>query len=177
MAIDIVSRAIEDMIKIKELIDKSNSILMQCNLKPDADGAGIARRSKDLPQLVYTIGLVPSLIFYMSKSEEKTYKTILEYLNQSKINESSICECRNNRCSKKDLANELGKGEGAGYTTLLALSTRYLLDEKYLNNIDDFKKLAENLNNLRKNNEAIASDKLVEYLVQIKRLSEAFFGE
>ncbi len=177
MANDIVSRAIEDMIKIKELVDEVNTILKKCDPKDGANGAGITRRSKDLPQLVYTIGLVPSLVFYMSKSKIETYKTILDYLNQSKLDGSNVCICKNNRCSKKDLAIELGEGEGAGYTTLLALSTRYLHDEKYLDDISDFKELAKSLNNLRSNNKAIASDKLVEYLTQVKRLAEALFGE
>ncbi len=83
---DYVSKALQLVLKLN---DVCASLRGACADVLGADferecGEAIARRAEDMPQLVYSIGLVPTLTLYMSKVEDWIITTLLaKYLIDS----------------------------------------------------------------------------------------------
>ena len=132
-------------------------------------GAGIARRAKDLPGLVASAGLVPALTFYMSKADEKSYKSFLCVLRGG---EGGCAKCNG-------VKEDLGWSEKAGYAPVLALAALGLQELGHVGDVEDYKKLALGLLELSTSpsRALLAERQLLELLVEAKKLAEAFFHE
>ena len=137
-----------------------------------ASGRGVARRAKDLPSMVASAGLVPALTFYMSKASEEVYKAILRYLDGGDA--GALCKGLSGK-----LVEELGEKEGAGYSTLLALAARFLSKNGLLGSVGGYPELAGELSRLAGDPARVAAAEglLLEYLIEVKKLAEAFFRE
>jgi len=79
-------------------------------------GEGLVRRVKELPSLMLQTGLVPSLLFYMSKIDDRADLEAFKH---------SLCLARKGPEAEGlelgRLESELESGEGAGYRLALAL--------------------------------------------------------
>jgi len=119
-------------------------------------GKAFRSRTRSLPSMIETIGLVPTLSFCYGKAEAKTYDNILgSWLSESKI--------------------EADKEKG-GYALYLLLTLLYLKDLELI----DGSMLKDPIKGLQKLSEEqlpIASKLLMPYLVEIKRLAEAVYPE
>ncbi len=168
---DPTALAIEHMVKVYDLI---NEVKRACKKKEENLGEGIKRRAKDLPSLISTVGLVPALTFYMSKASENNYKRVLMYLNGKLPSDKELCD-------KDGLASEIGGGEGAGYSSLLALTLAALVRLGIISGgveqVESFNKVAKNLKSLheRSHEEMAAESLILDYLIEVKKLAEAFF--
>lgn len=143
--------------------------------KKEVSGAGVARRAKDLPSMVSSAGLVPALTFYMSKADQEIYQRLYSYLRGRGGDVHGVCSA-----APGDLRKELGGKEGAGYAALLALAAAFLAETGYLDPEPvDYRSLAEALRGLAAGTvRALAAERLLlEYLVEVKKLAEAFFKE
>ena len=143
--------------------------------KKEVSGAGVARRAKDLPSMVSSAGLVPALTFYMSKADQGLYQGLYRYLRGGAGDAHGVCSA-----APEGLRKELGGKEGAGYAALLALAAVFLAETGYLDPEPvDYRSLAEALRGLAAGTvRALAAERLLlEYLVEVKKLAEAFFKE
>jgi len=119
-------------------------------------GRAFRSRTRSLPSMIESIGLVPTLSFCYGKAESNTYDTILKsWYSESKIK---------------------AEKEKGGYALYLLLTLLYLRDLELIEDsmlkkpIEAFKKLSEEPL-------AIASKLLMPYLIEIKRLAEAVYPE
>ena len=136
-------------------------------------GEAVKRRARDLPTLVASAGMVPALTFYMSKASAETLQTMLDKVLGGEGPSRELCG---------SLRDELGGSEGAGYSTLLALATRALEDMGYLGGVtgssDTVAALAQGLLSLRgTERELVAERRLLEFLVEVKKLAEALLRD
>jgi len=154
-------------------------IAEQVRLCREQDGGGgvtgeaVRRRARDLPTLVASAGMVSALTFYMSKADSETLQTLLDRVLGGEGPSGELCG---------SLRGELGGGEGAGYSTLLALATRALEDMGYLGGVtgssDTMTALARGLLSLRgTEKELVAERRLLEFLVEVKKLAEALLRD
>ncbi|NOZ89341.1 MAG: type III-B CRISPR module-associated protein Cmr5 [Crenarchaeota archaeon] len=135
-------------------------------------GSAIARRAEDLPSLVASAGLIPALTFYMSKAERDKFRAFLGILAGGR----AVEEC-------KGIGEEFGAGEGAGYSAMLAVAAKALEDLGFINvseslgeGGDPLQTLARGLQRLRGSpEELVAERQMIELLVEVKKLAEAFF--
>ena len=117
-------------------------------------GRSLRARARALPGMMESVGLIPTLSFCYGKAKRETYNEILKRWPNNPI--------------------EVKEEEG-GYAIYLLLSLLYLRDlgiiddEEMKDPIKAFKKL------LTKG--AIATRLLMPYVVEIKRLAEAVYGE
>lgn len=181
-AIDPVSMAIEHMLLVRSLAEKAAA---KCGIDGKDKGGAIQRRAKDLPGMVYTVGLVPALTFYMSKVENsQLYTRIYELLRSGDEGRVDIIVeevFREEREKGKDnsLCKEMGGREAAGYTTLLAMAAATLAEAGILKgDPSSLQGLAASLKKLRdEGGESYAARLLAEYLGEAKKLAEAFFAK
>ncbi len=136
-------------------------------------GEALRRRARDLPTLVASAGMVPALTFYMSKASAETLETLLDRVLGGEGPSGELCG---------SLSSELSGSEGVGYATLLALATRALEDMGYLAGVtgsrDAVTALARGLLSLRgTEKELVAERRLIEFLVEVKKLAEALLRD
>ena len=133
-----------------------------------------ARRAKEAPQLVLQAGIVHTLLFYLSKSDERLLGDLISAL-------------RGGNPALRGLKDEC-RGEGKGYTiaaALLADALRTLAEHGLLGGANDAcrqaadaRSIARCLRSLRESNAELRAEALLEpYLVAVKRLAEALHEE
>ncbi len=133
-----------------------------------------ARRAKEAPQLVLQAGVVHTLLFYLSKSDEELLGELIAALRGGERPPRGL----NNEC----------RGEGKGYTiaaALLADALRTLAEHGLLGGANDAcrhaadaRSIARCLRALRENNVELRAETLLEpYLIAVKRLAEALHEE
>lgn len=173
--VDSVALALTHMTLLRQLLDRCRETL--CNDEDDEkkrkcwknmNGGAIQRRAKDLPSMVASAGLVPALTFYIAKADENRFRRFLELLDIKDIDKID-CE---------QLREDLGEGEGAGYSPLLALAVKALNEHNYINYVEDYVTLANELRKLRERGieELAAEQVILGYLLEVKKLADAFFG-
>jgi len=138
----------------------------------------LSRRAAEAPQLLQQTGLVTEALFYISKSDDNLLKTLVELLeHRGKVENNSI----------RSLSDECER-EGKGHTVLLAilakalrrLASQGLLDEagKECIEVNDTRTIAKCLKALREWGVELRAEKLLQpFLVAVKRLTEALYGE
>ncbi len=120
-------------------------------------GEVLRARARTLPGMIESVGLVPSLSFCYGKATNKTFEKV-----------KKAWECWPN--SKIEVKKEEG-----GYAIYLLLSLLYLKDLGIISNeeikepIKVFKKILTK--------ESITARLLMPYLIEVKRLVEAVYGE
>ncbi|ALL01406.1 CRISPR type III-B/RAMP module-associated protein Cmr5 [Pyrodictium delaneyi] len=171
--VDPISMAIDHILLLRDLVEKATA---NCKNKMRDKGDAIRRRAKDLPSMVYTVGLIPALTFYMSKIENSKLYTDLYKLLRNRDKKLGEQLAGN---PSSDLCQEIGGKEAAGYTTLLALAAAALSEAGVANtDLSSLQNLAASLKSLREQGkEHYAARLLVEYLNEVKKLAEAFFAK
>ena len=178
--VDPVAMAIEHMLLVQRLAEKTAE---KCKIGRRELGAAVQRRAKDLPGMVYTVGLVPAITFYMSKvGNSKLYSMIYRLLvsGDEKQAEDVVKEAfREEGGRDNSLCEEMSAKEAAGYTTLLAMAAAVLAKAGVLeSDPSSLQGLASSLKTLReRGSESYAARLLVEYLGEAKKLAEAFFAK
>lgn len=151
---ELLKDAIEDFNNLLQLLNKIGQ-----NRRRDIEKSFRAR-TRQIPSLIYEVGLIPTLSFLYSKSSKTIYdkiKKIFENPNDS----SNLNEILNNPPEKVGYALYL-------YFILKELTK--LLNIQTTDPYEVIKKLSQD-----KNLCIIATNIIMPYLVQIKRLSEAIF--
>lgn len=171
---DSVRLALEYVTRLAEVVETCRSQICSTEREKCKPGAGIARRANDLSNLVASAGLVPAMTFYMSKADGVLLVKVIDILNGGQVT-SDFCE---------EAAEDLGGKEKAGYTSMLAIAAKGLTDLGYIDNPSNLragngmKWLAEGLKKLKTNgNEIIAERRMLELLIEIKKLASAFFKQ
>ncbi len=166
MGNDPMSLAIRHMTRLYDLVSECGKY------NESATGEGVSRRARDLPSLVSSAGLVPALTFYMSKADENNYKIIYDYLGDTTGKPMDAGKC-------ESLKDELSRKEKAGYASMLAASAKALEAMLGLSELNSYKALALELENLHRDSlrEAEAEALMLDYLVEAKKLAEAFFSK
>lgn len=238
-SIDVIGSVLDSMIRLKQLTDY---IKEHCYIEEgiaqagsseeqggkskggtkEALGEALRSRARQMPELMASSGLVPTLTFYMAKASEDLYSCFYEYLvNPSQRPEDFCSSCEEkvkskveeeirrrgpaqgrqedvNKAVKKaiedwlnGLAEELGK-EGGGYSTLLALSAHFMVraysalankdESEYKSKASRYLGLAELLNEIHKSGSGVSGEValnrlMIDYLLEAKKLAEAFWGE
>jgi len=165
---DPIKIALQRTFKLKEIIEICT---------PEAERLktrALPRRAKDLPQLILQLGLIPALTFYLSKVEDKElYKALVDSLSGKKKFDTNLC-----RALQKEVEEE-----GKGYTALLATiaSTLPLIKvslKSQSQDLNSLPSLASYLLTIRDEGKDLVIEKsLISFLVELKKLFEAFFGE
>jgi CRISPR type III-B/RAMP module-associated protein Cmr5 len=154
----------------------------------DRVGEAFRRRAKDFPSLMAEAGLAPALTFYLSKSNPSKLPAALRLASCRGLDTQQL------DAIAKGLGEELGRGEGEGYTLMAALVLDALDKLAGLGLVergDDgcpgegdgyqiLKRVAERLLEIRsgEGGEEVRAAALIEpYLVELKKLADAFFGE
>jgi len=174
--VDPVALALTHMTLLRRLLDRCRKVL--CNGQDDErkqecrknmNGGAIQRRAKDLPSMVASAGLIPALTFYMAKASEDRFKGFLGLLGSKDIDKVNCQRIR----------EDLEDGEGAGYSPLLALAIKALSEHNYINHVEDYVALAYELRKLRERgiDELAAEQVVLGYLLEVKKLADAFFGK
>lgn len=176
ITLDPVKEALEVVIKIDDLISNCKHIIKE-EVK-EIKAHALERRGKDLPALVLQSGFVTSITFYLSKLDSE----VLYSKTYNKLRGFNT-ELDKNYCN--DLSNDL-REEGKGYTIMLALVNYYLskiAESKQINeckNLNGIISVAKCLKTLRESTEAgefIVESLMMPYLIELKKLLEALYGE
>ncbi|GBF09152.1 type III-B CRISPR module-associated protein Cmr5 [Aeropyrum pernix] len=152
-------------------------------------GRGLKRRARSLPGLILSSGLIPALTFYMSKADTQAYREYVRLLEKAERGEkgaaASLVEAAagggGEACRGDSVLTELSGGEGAGYSLALAMASRALqrLARVEAGGDGGFAGLAatlrEGLGSPEK--EAAATQLLIDYLQEVKKLVEAIVKE
>lgn len=136
-------------------------------------GESFKTRARQGPQLVKTQGLLPLLTFLLGKGGKTKYTYVIELL------EKKPSECKNEQLEK--ILKE-GDYDDLGYAVYAAILTYYLKKLDIIPNDVDIKEpinVIETLLNSTMNSYTISAYEhfLVDYLLEIKKLSEAYFEE
>ena len=179
--VDPVRDAIRLVNCIQELVNCTTIDEYDPNDKKLKRGEAIRRRARSLPSLVASAGFISSLTFYMSKANEWNYQQVYEYLVKCFNNEETV-NCFNYASSKDFLKEVSGEGEG-GYATLTALIAvelgRLLKEMEIGTNYDRISTLPRLssilLNIIEKGKEIEVEKFMIQFLMEVKRLAEAYF--
>ena len=167
---DPVELAIDHALRVKEAADK-------LRLGAGSAGQAFARRAEQLPGLMASAGLVAALTFYLSKSKPEKLADATKLLSPSDIKDDEL------KRLASSLRDELGAGEGAGYTLVtaaVAIAMREIAGVNVnLNSNQPAVEIAKALKNLRcqKGKTIKVHAALQPYLVELKKLASAFFGQ
>jgi len=157
LAVDPVATAIEHILLVQKLAKKAAE---RCKIERNL-GAAIQRRAKDLPGMVYTIGFIPTITFYMSKVENsKLYSRIYRLLVSGDEKQvEDIVEEVFRRNEDNSLCKEMGANETAGYATLLAMTAAALARARVLEgDISSLQGLASSLKTLRERRRVLCGE-------------------
>ncbi len=159
--------SVDALLRLSKLISKLS--IRKCE--------ALARRARELPQLVGQAGILATALFYMSKADKDVYKNTLLHLHTASDQPPEASGL------KKRIEGECA-GEGGGYSLALALlaygisraSEGMQAAEKCLQH-SNFQGLAACLQTLRESgNEVIVEAWLKPYLTSLKNLAEAFYA-
>lgn len=186
---DPLGLALEHALRIKKAVDKWSSTKREeddsGSRKDSKPGDGFKRRVNDFPGLMLSAGISPALLFYMAKADAAKLKNAYTLLSSETIDDKMLEEL------VKGLGDELGSAEGSGYALMLAAvvhaieqltghkvtSTNGELDHVA---IARFIKKMRACTSIRCQNgvsEIQASMILYPYLVELRKLADAFFKE
>lgn len=187
--IDPLGLALEHALRIKKAVDKWSSTKREEDAseskKDSKPGDGFKRRVKDFPGLMLSAGISPALLFYMAKADAAKLNAAYTLLSSETIDDTMLEKLVNK------LDDELGGAEGSGYALMLASvihAIEQLTGYKITNTngeldhaaIARFIKKIRECTSIRCQNgvsEIQASMILYPYLVELRKLADAFFKE
>ncbi len=177
---DPVALAIDTMLKLNKLINKAKKEVCKSSNETKW-GNGIRRRLQNLPMLIASTGLTPSLTFYMSKSHGAIYNLVYSYLEKEVLDEKPL----EDNDLRKRFCDELGSKEAAGYNAALAVAviglSRLVAAPPSSVSLGDLNGVAKYLLALRSGelgvSEVQAVSLLTGFLEEAKKLAAAFYAE
>lgn len=176
---DPVGEALSVTLRLKELAEIcSGAAGDQLRGKP---GDAVYRRAREVPELIASSGLVPAMTLYMAKGPNRIYETIYSYLAGLRSAQDVYKAAQDDgRCGT--VCGELAD-QSCGYAALLAAvslfaSRAFEALSGASHDVSDYKSLATMLSELHSDGrlELAVTRLTIEYLLEIKKLAEAFWG-